>query len=139
MTVNITINADTLELTNVDGMTRIVCNGEPANSEKKTRDTLAEHKAKTKVLEDAVCAQIDKMTKDFEERKDKPESESDWIVRRKLKPVKINGRQSLKEGLYFRRDIDGDQWIPYIFKFSNNLIYTDETELLGPITPDMFL
>ena len=101
MTVNITINADTLELTNVDGMTRIVCN-----------DT---------------------------EKKDKPESESDWIVRRKLKPVKINGRQSLKEGLYFRRDIDGDQWIPYIFKFSNNLIYTDETELLGPITPDMFL
>jgi hypothetical protein len=101
MTVNITINADTLELTNVDGMTRIVCN-----------DT---------------------------EKKDKPESECDWIVRRKLKPVKINGRQSLKEGLYFRRDIDGDQWIPYIFKFSNNLIYTDETELLGPITPDMFL
>ena len=139
MTVNITINADTLELTNVDGMTRLVCNGELDSTEKETRDTLAEHKAKTKVLEDAVCAQIDKMTKGWEERKDKPESESDWIVRRKLKPVKINGRQSLKEGLYFRRDIDGDQWIPYIFKFSNNLIYTDETELLGPITPDMFL
>ena len=137
MTVNITINADALELTQVDGMTRIVCNGELANSEKETRDTLTEHKAKTKAAEDAVCAQIDKMTKNWEERKDNPES--DWIVRRKLKPVKINGRQSLKEGLYFRRDIDGDQWIPYIFKFSNNLIYTDETELLGPITPDMFL
>ena len=121
MTVNITINADTLELTNVDGMTRLVCNGELDSTEKETRDTLAEHKAKE------------------DEKKDKPEAESDWIVRRKLKPVKINGRQSLKEGLYFRRDIDGDQWIPYIFKFSNNLIYTDETELLGPITPDMFL
>ena len=101
MTVNITINADTLE---------IYQDGE-----------LISIKAKEA------------------EKKDKPESESDWIVRRKLKPVKINGRQSLKEGLYFRRDIDGDQWIPYIFKFSNNLIYTDETELLGPITPDMFL
>ena len=101
MTVNITINADTLEIYQDGELTSI--------------------KAKEA------------------EKKGKPESESDWIVRRKLKPVKINGRQSLKEGLYFRRDIDGDQWIPYIFKFSNNLIYTDETELLGPITPDMFL
>ena len=101
MTVNITINADTLEM---------YSDGELSSIKVKAA-----------------------------EKKDKPESESDWIVRRKLKPVKINGRQSLKEGLYFRRDIDGDQWIPYIFKFSNNLIYTDETELLGPITPDMFL
>ena len=101
MTVNITINADTLEIYQDGELTSI-----------KAKET---------------------------EKKDKPESECGWIVRRKLKPVKINGRQSLKEGLYFRRDIDGDQWIPYIFKFSNNLIYTDETELLGPITPDMFL
>ena len=41
MTVNITINADTLEITQVDDMTRIVCNGEPANPEKENRDTLA--------------------------------------------------------------------------------------------------
>ena len=101
MTVNITINADTLEIYQDVELTSI---------------------------------KVESIGK-----KDKPESECDWIVQRKLKPVKINGRQSLKEGLYFRRDIDGDQWIPYIFKFSNNLIYTDETELLGPITPDMFL
>ncbi len=137
MTVNITINADTLELTNVDGMTRIVCNGEPANSEKKTRDTLAEHKAKTKVLEDAVCAQIDKMTKDFEERKDKPESESDWIVRRKLKPYHP---MCLIEGLYFLRRSSTDQWKPYIVP-SEGRTFNVLTcpEILGPITPDMFL
>ena len=144
MTVNITINADTLELTNVDGMTRIVCNGEPANSEKKTRDTLAEHKAKTKVLEDAVCAQIDKMTKDFEERKDKPESENDWIVRRRLKPQSVSIHDSpirRLTGVYFYRSWDSKEWHPKIFLNSEIFpaLSLNTCEILGPITPDMFL
>ena len=99
MTVNITINADTLELTNVDGMTRIVCN-----------DT---------------------------EKKDKPESESDWIVRRKLKPYHP---MCLIEGLYFLRRSSTDQWKPYIVP-SEGRTFNVLTcpEILGPITPDMFL
>ena len=135
MTVNITINADTLELTQVDGMTRIVCNGELANSEKETRDTLTEHKAKTKAAEDAVCAQIDKMTKDWEERKDN--TESDWIVRRKLKPYHP---MCLIEGLYFLRRSSTDQWKPYIVPSEGRTFNVlNCPEILGPITPDMFL
>ena len=137
MTVNITINADTLELTNVDGMTRIVCNGELANPEKETRDTLAARKTKTKVLEDAVCAQIDKMTKNWEERKDNPES--DWIVRRKLKPQRLGESPGLEPGLYFRREIGSDAWLPWVYDYWEGIHYMNETELLGPITPDMFL
>ena len=139
MTVNITINADTLEITQVDDMTRIVCNGEPANPEKETRDTLAARKTKTKVLEDAVCAQIDKMTKDFEERKDKPESESDWIVRRKLKPQRLGEAAILEQGLYFRREVGSDAWLPWVYDYWEGIHYVNETEILGPITPDMFL
>ena len=139
MTVNITINADTLEITQVDDMTRIVCNGEPANPEKETRDTLAARKTKTKVLEDAVCAQIDKMTKDFEERKDKPESECDWIVRRKLKPQRLGESPGLEPGLYFRREIGSEPWLPWIYNYWDGIYYLNEDEILGPITPDMFL
>ena len=139
MTVNITINADTLELTQVDGMTRVVCNGELASTEKETRDTLAEHKAKTKVLEDAVCAQIDKMTKGWEERKDKPESECGWIVRRKLKPHRLGERAILDQGLYFRREVGSEDWLPWVYDYWEGIHYMNETELLGPITPDMFL
>ena len=133
MTVNITINADTLEITQVDGMTRIVCNGEPANPEKETRDTLSEHKAKTKAAEDAVCAQIDKMTNGLEERK-----ESDWIVRRKLKPQRLGESPGLKPGLYFRREKPGYPWFPWV-KAQGAWTISADDELLGPITPDMFL
>ena len=101
MTVNITINADTLELTNVDGMTRIVCN-----------DT---------------------------EKKDKPESENDWIVRRKLKPQKVMTINRIFEGLYFRRETEELRWIPWIYKYGDVLGYSATTEILGPITPDMIL
>ncbi len=137
MTVNITINADALELTQVDGMTRIVCNGELANSEKETRDTLTEHKAKTKAAEDAVCAQIDKMTKDWEERKDN--TESDWIVRRKLKPQRLGEAAILEQGLYFRREVGSEAWIPWVYDYWEGIHYLNETEILGPITPEMFL
>lgn len=136
MTVNITINADTLELTNVDGMTRIVCNGEPANPEKETRDTLAARKTKTKVLEDAVCAQMDKMTKNWEEQKDKPNS--DWIVRRKLKPQRMSELKQIEDGLYFRRERPGYPWFPWMKNPSTWTISATD-ELIGPITPDMFL
>ena len=134
MTVNITINADTLEITQVDGMTRIVCNGEPANPEKETRDTLSEHKAKTKAAEDAVCAQIDKMTNGLEERK-----ESDWIVRRKLKPHRLGERAILDQGLYFRREVGSDAWLPWVYDYWDGIHYLNEAEILGPITPEMFL
>ena len=101
MTVNITINADTLELTNVDGMTRIVCN-----------DT---------------------------EKKDKPESENDWIVRRKLKPQRLGESPGLEPGLYFRREIGSEPWLPWIYNYWDGIYYLNEDEILGPITPDMFL
>jgi hypothetical protein len=101
MTVNITINADTLELTNVDGMTRIVCN-----------DT---------------------------EKKDKPESESDWIVRRKLKPWRPLGH-TIKQGMYFMRYYPSDQWRPLVVPLGGSYFDTpNNVELIGPITPDMFL
>ena len=100
MTVNITINADTLELTNVDGMTRIVCN-----------DT---------------------------EKKDKPESESDWIVRRKLKPQRMSELKQIEDGLYFRRERPGYPWFPCMKNPSTWTISATD-ELIGPITPDMFL
>lgn len=134
MTVNITINADTLEITQVDGMTRIVCNGEPANPEKETRDTLSEHKAKTKAAEDAVCAQIDKMTNGLEERK-----ESDWIVRRKLKPQRLGEAAILEQGLYFYRNNENSSWQPVLYNMSLLGLFPEGLEFLGPITPDMFL
>ena len=139
MTVNITINADTFELTNVDGMTRIVCNGELASTEKSTRDTLAEHKAKTKAAEDAVCAQIDKMTRSFEERNAK--SDSDWIVRRKLKPQKWHGTK-VKEGFYFMRLSVSQHWVLWHITEDTTLVSNhpdSSAQILGPITPDMFL
>ena len=37
MTVNITINADTLEITQVDDMTRIVCGGEDKKRQARIR------------------------------------------------------------------------------------------------------
>ena len=142
MTVNITINADTLEITQVYDMTRIVCNGEPANPEKETRDTLAARKTKTKVLEDAVCAQIDKMTKNWEERKDNPES--DWIVRRKLKPQSVSFHDSpirRLTGVYFYRLRDSKEWHPQVFLNSEIFpaLSLKTCEILGPITPEMFL
>ena len=101
MTVNITINADTLELTNVDGMTRIVCN-----------DT---------------------------EKKDKPESECDWIVRRKLKPRKLDELNRVEDGLYFYRNNENSPWQPALWKMSLSALFTEGSEFIGPITPDMFL
>ena len=101
MTVNITINADTLEITQVDDMTRIVCGGE--------------------------------------DKKDKPESESDWIVRRKLKPQRLGEAAILEQGLYFRREVGSDAWLPWVYDYWEGIHYMNETELLGPITPDMFL
>ena len=101
MTVNITINADTLELTNVDGMTRIVCN-----------DT---------------------------EKKDKPESENDWIVRRKLKPITLEKGVNIKEGLYFYRNNENSPWQPVLCQMSLSGWFPEGLEFLGPITPDMFL
>ena len=103
MTVNITINADTLELTNVDGMTRIVCN-----------DT---------------------------EKKDKPESENDWIVRRKLKPQKWHGTK-VKEGFYFMRLSVSQHWVLWHITEDTTLVSNhpdSSAQILGPITPDMFL
>ena len=100
MTVNITINADTFELTNVDGMTRIVCNGA--------------------------------------EKKGKPESENDWIVRRKLKPQRMSELKQIDDGLYFRREKPGYPWFPWV-KAQGAWTISADDELLGPITPDMFL
>ena len=99
MTVNITINADTLE---------IYQDGE-----------LISIKAKEA------------------EKKDKPES--DWIVRRKLKPQKVMTINRIFEGLYFRRETEELRWIPWIYKYGDVLGYSATTEILGPITPDMFL
>ena len=108
MTVNITINADTLELTNVDGMTRIVCN-----------DT---------------------------EKKDKPESECDWIVRRKLKPryrYIDEHAERVSPGLYFQRTSKASPWEPVIYDPFKGMDFNGSplanSEILGPITPDMFL
>ena len=99
MTVNITINADTLEIYQDGELTSI--------------------KAKEA------------------EKKGKPESESDWIVRRKLKPYHP---MCLIEGLYFLRRSSTDQWKPYIVP-SEGRTFNVLTcpEILGPITPDMFL
>ena len=100
MTVNITINADTLEITQVDDMTRIVCGGE--------------------------------------DKKDKPESECGWIVRRKLKPQRMSELKQIEDGLYFRREKPGYPWFPWV-KAQGAWTISADDELLGPITPDMFL
>ena len=101
MTVNITINADTLEIYQDGELTSI-----------KAKET---------------------------EKKDKPESESDWIVRRKLKPQRLGEAAILEQGLYFRREVGSDAWLPWVYDYWEGIHYMNETELLGPITPDMFL
>ena len=101
MTVNITINADTLEIYQDGELTSI-----------KAKET---------------------------EKKDKPESESDWIVRRKLKPHRLGERAILDQGLYFRREVGSEDWLPWVYDYWEGIHYVNETEILGPITPDMFL
>ena len=101
MTVNITINADTLE---------IYQDGE-----------LISIKAKEA------------------EKKDKPESESDWIVRRKLKPITLEKGVNIKEGLYFYRNNENSPWQPVLCQMSLSGWFPEGLEFLGPITPDMFL
>ena len=141
MTVNITINADTLEIYQDGELTKLKAGRTTGIAdmyvEKETRDTLAEHKAKTKAAEEAVCAQMDKMTKNWEEQKDKPNS--DWIVRRKLKPQRLGEAAILEQGLYFRREVGSDAWLPWVYDYWEGIHYVNETEILGPITPDMFL
>ncbi len=101
MTVNITINADTLEIYQDGELTSI--------------------KAKEA------------------EKKGKPESESDWIVRRKLKPQRMSELKQLEEGLYFRKEVGSDAWLPWVYDYWEGIHYVNETEILGPITPEMFL
>ena len=140
MTVNITINADTLEIYQDGELTKLKAGRTTGIAdmyvEKETRDTLAEHKAKTKAAEEAVCAQMDKMTKNWEEQKDKPNS--DWIVRRKLKPQRMSELKQIEDGLYFRRERPGYPWLPWMKNPSTWTISATD-ELIGPITPDMFL
>ena len=100
MTVNITINADTLEIYQDGELTSI-----------KAKET---------------------------EKKDKPESESDWIVRRKLKPQRMSELKQIEDGLYFRRERPGYPWFPWV-KAQGAWTISADDELLGPITPDMFL
>ena len=99
MTVNITINADTLEIYQDGELTSI-----------KAKET---------------------------EKKDKPES--DWIVRRKLKPQRMSELKQLEEGLYFRKEVGSDAWLPWVYDYWEGIHYVNETEILGPITPEMFL
>lgn len=101
MTVNITINADTLEIYQDGELTSI-----------KTKEA---------------------------EKKDKPESECGWIVRRKLKPHRLGERAILDQGLYFRREVGSEDWLPWVYDYWEGIHYVNETEILGPITPDMFL
>ena len=101
MTVNITINADTLEIYQDGELTSI--------------------KAKEA------------------EKKDKPESECGWIVRRKLKPHRLGERAILDQGLYFRREVGSEDWLPWVYDYWEGIHYVNETEILGPITPDMFI
>ena len=100
MTVNITINADTLEIYQDGELTSI-----------KAKET---------------------------EKKDKPESECDWIVRRKLKPQRMSELKQIEDGLYFRRERPGYPWFPWMKNPSTWTISATD-ELIGPITPDMFL
>ncbi len=146
MTVNITINADTLEIYQDGELTKLKAGRTTGIAdmyvEKETRDTLAEHKAKTKAAEEAVCAQMDKMTKNWEEQKDKPNS--DWIVRRKLKPQSVSFHDSpirRLTGVYFYRLRDSKEWHPQVFLNSEIFpaLSLKTCEILGPITPDMFL
>ena len=101
MTVNITINADTLEIYQDGELTSI--------------------KAKEA------------------EKEYKPESESDWVVRRKLKPQRMSELKQLEEGLYFRKEVGSDAWLPWVYDYWEGIHYVNETEILGPITPEMFL
>ena len=101
MTVNITINADTLEIYQDGELTSI-----------KTKEA---------------------------EKKDKPESECGWIVRRKLKPHRLGERAILDQGLYFRREVGSEDWLPWVYDYWEGIHYVNETEILGPITPEMFL
>ena len=101
MTVNITINADTLEIYQDSELTSI-----------KTKET---------------------------EKKENPESECGWIVRRKLKPHRLGERAILDQGLYFRREVGSEDWLPWVYDYWEGIHYVNETEILGPITPDMFL
>ena len=143
MTVNITINADTLDIYQDGELAKLKAGRTTGIAdmyvEKETRDTLSEHKAKTKAAEDAVCAQIDKMTNGLEERK-----ESDWIVRRKLKPQSVSFHDSpirRLTGVYFYRLRDSKEWHPQVFLNSEIFpaLSLKTCEILGPITPDMFL
>ena len=106
MTVNITINADTLEIYQDGELTSI-----------KTKEA---------------------------EKKDKPESENDWIVRRRLKPQSVSIHDSpirRLTGVYFYRSGDSKEWHPKIFLNSEIFpaLSLNTCEILGPITPDMFL
>ena len=101
MTVNITINADTLEIYQDGELTSI-----------KTKEA---------------------------EKKDKPESECGWIVRRKLKPIKLETCVTLKEGLYFYRNNENFPWQPVLCNIPLLGLFSEGFEFLGPITPDMFL
>ena len=108
MTVNITINADTLEIYQDGELTSI--------------------KAKEA------------------EKKDKPESESDWIVRRKLKPryrYIDEHAERVSPGLYFQRTSKASPWEPVIYDPCKGMDFNGSplanSEILGPITPDMFL
>ena len=103
MTVNITINADTLEIYQDGELISI-----------KAKET---------------------------EKKDKPESESDWIVRRKLKPQKWHGTK-VKEGFYFMRLSVSQHWVLWHITEDTTLVSNhpdSSAQILGPITPDMFL
>ena len=101
MTVNITINADTLEIYQDVELTSI---------------------------------KVESIGK-----KDKPESECDWIVQRKLKPWRPLGN-TIKQGMYFMRYYPSDQWRPLVVPLGGSYFDTpNDVELLGPITPDMFL
>lgn len=100
MTVNITINADTLEIYQDGELTSIKANGA--------------------------------------EKKDKPESERDWIVQRKLKPWRPLSN-TIKQGMYFLRYYPSDHWRPLVIPSGSCFDIPNDVELLGPITPDMFL
>lgn len=142
MTVNITINADTLEMYS-DGELAALKVGRTTGLtdmyvEKSTRDTLADLQAKTKVAEDVLCAKMDEMTKGFEDRKVESDSECDRVVRRKLKPQRMSEIKQIEDGLYFRRETPELPWSPWV-KARGTWTVSATDELLGPITPDMFL
>jgi hypothetical protein len=108
MTVNITINADTLEIYQDVELTSI---------------------------------KVESIGK-----KDKPESECDWIVQRKLKPryrYIDEHAERVSPGLYFQRTSKASPWEPVIYDPCKGMDFNGSplanSEILGPITPDMFL